>query len=259
MTKPRRLTALLPFVALPLVAAEGDCNFLQAKLDSPVQAVTTILQHEDGSVEADVAIVSTEGGDAHFVTKATKVELRIPGGDVVELTKAEPGHWRLRSADDDRLKYVAGETYRTSFELDDEHDAGDAAGEDFLAVVDAPKDEITVDFEPPEFAGDTSRVTWSPSSLAALVTVRNEAGEITFTTFDWSYPEFDGGKWGSLIWGGDHQLRVDVFADPGKYTVSVCAVASQEGLDEELSAGLGIASGFMVGSCAADISIDVPE
>jgi hypothetical protein len=252
----RNLVVAVPALAF-LTAAEGDCTLLQLKGESPIQTVTTILEYPDGHVEADVAIVTVEDGDARFVESARNVELRIPGGELVTLEMAEPGHYRLSSQDDPRLVYAPGETYRVSFEIDDEADAGKAAGGDFLAVVDAPADEVTAEFTPPEFAGDTSEIHWEPGSLAGLLEVRDATGEIVFTTFDWSHPEFDGSKWASLIWGGDHELRVDVFADPGTYTLSFCAVESQEGLDEELSAGMGIASGFMIGRCIDDVVVEV--
>jgi hypothetical protein len=243
------------------MGARGGCNLLQETLKSPVQAVTTILERADGTVEVDLTIVSTEGPTDQFVTSAYDAELRVPGGAIIPLKMDEPGHYRASSDDYSDLEYVGDSgNYRVTFELDDRDVAGDAAGDNFSAVVEAPSDEITFEFgKLPEFAGDTSSIDWTPRDLEGLLEVRDENGELIFTTFDWSKPEFDGSKWASLIHNGHEALPVDVFADPGSYTVSFCAVQSQEGLDEELSSGLGILSGFLAGRCVEDVIVDVPE
>lgn len=51
----------------------------------------------------------------------------------------------------------------------------------------------------------------------------------------------------------------DGFADPGCYTISLCTVQSQEGLDEAPSSGPGVLSGFLAGRCVDDVVIYVPE
>jgi hypothetical protein len=259
---PRSLIASTLLATLPiLMGAEGGCNLLQETLKSPVQAVTTILERADGTVEVDLTIVSTEGKGSQFVTSAHDAELRVPGGATVPLEMEEPGHYRASSDDYPELEYLgdAG-NYRVTFELDDRAVAGDAAGDDFIAVVEAPSDEVTFEFSKlPEFAGDTAAIDWTPRDLEGLLEVRDENGELLYTTFDWSKPEFDGSKWASLIHNGHENLPVDVFANPGSYTVSFCAVQSQEGLDEELSSGLGILSGFLAGRCVEDVIVDVPE
>lgn len=249
-------------IALPMMmGAEGGCPLILDTLESPVQAITVLREHADGSVDVDLMIVSLENGDDRWITTAKNAELRTPEGELIPLEMEEDGHYRAHSDDHDKLVYEGGGTnYRITFELDDEDVAGGAAGDDFIAVVSAP--EADVDFEltkAPEFAGDTAEIEWTPGNLAGLLQITDSDGELIFDTFNLATPEFDGSKWASLIHGGREQLRVDVFADPGRYTISFCAVESQEGLDEELSGGLGILSGFLAGKCVEDITIDVPE
>ena len=109
------------------------------------------------------------------------------------------------------------------------------------------------------FAGDTSEITWKPSNRYAMIRVVDESGEVAYENFNFEKAQFDGSKWARLKKGGSHELGVDVFGDPGKYTVSVCAVDKVSDFDKELSAELGALSGFLIGRCAPDISVDVPE
>lgn len=265
MFRRARGAAGLSFFALPMLMgadqADSGCGFIQSTADSPVHAVATIVEHDDGTVEVDLAITSTEQASSQFVTTATNAELRIPDGAVVPLTMAEPGHYRASSVDHPGLVYDAGGTnYRVTFELDDAEVAADHAGEDFIAVVAAPDVDVTFEVtKEPDFAGDTTEIQWSPRSLTGLLQVRDATGAVVYSTFDWAHPEFDGSKWGSLIRGGTETLAVDVFSEPGEYTLSFCAVDSQEGFDEELSGHLGWLSGFMAGKCVQDIVLDVPR
>lgn len=246
--------------AMPaLMGAEGGCPLLLETLQSPVQAITVIRELPDGSAEVDLMIVNVDGSDERWVTTATNVELRVPTGDFVSLEQAEDGHYRANSADHPELVYDAsGTNYKVTFELP-EKDAGDAADNEFIAVVQAPPaDDLSFEVtKAPDFAGDTAVVEWTPKHLSGLMQIRDDKGEIIYDTFNMATPDFDGGKWASMIHNGREQLRVDVFADPGRYTISFCAVQSQEGLDEELSAGLGILSGFLAGRCVEDIVLDV--
>jgi hypothetical protein len=243
------------------MGSDGGCGFAQETLDSPVQAVTVLVERADGTVDADLVIISTEGAGSHFVETAEDAELRVPGGALVALELDEPGHYRSSSDVDPALVYAGGtENYRVTFDLDDPADAGEAAGDDFVAVVQAPGDDVTLEFSKlPEFAGDTATVQWSPAGLDGLLEIRDPHGELVYTSFDLSTPDFDGSKWMSLLHGGIEDLSVSVFADPGTYTVSFCGVASQEGFDEELSAALGVLSGFLAGRCIEDVTLDVAE
>ena len=51
---------------------------------------------------------------------------------------------------------------------------------------------------------------------------------------------------------------MDAFPDSGSYTVSVCLVDKTSDFDKNLSAELGMLSGFLIGRCAQDITVDVP-
>lgn len=262
-----RSSALVATVAaLPVLMAmqedpDGGCALALDTLESEVQAVTTITESPNGVVEVDLAVVNTDDwDDPRFVSGVRNAQIRVPGGALVELRPAEKGHYRASSNDDAALAYIGGETYRITFELDDPKDAGDNAGADFIAVVEAPDDEVSFELvEPPDFVGDTAEIAWHPTYREALLTIQGPSSDVVFSTFDWSDPKFDGGKWGSLIRGGDYTLPVDTFDDPGEYIMHLCAVDSREGFDEEVSGTLGIASGFLAGRCAESITIDVPE
>lgn len=261
--RTRQLVGTGLIAALPaLMGAEGGCTLLQGTLESPVQAITILREHPDGAVDVDLVVISLEKrANAQWIDTVHNAELRTPEGELVSLTQEEDGHYRAHSDDDARLVYAPGDVnYRVTFELDDEELAGDAAGEDFIAVVQAPEAEVEFEFtKTPDFAGDTSSIEWSPGNLAGLLEVRDAEGELVFSTFNLRTPEFDGTKWASLIHGGRKDLPVDVFADAGTYTVSFCAVQSQEGFDEELSSGLGALSGFLAGRCVEDVKLEVPE
>ena len=258
----RPLLGLGLVASLPaLMGAEGGCTLLQGTLESPVQAITVLREHADGSVDVDLVVISTADDEQRYVTTMENAELRTPQGDLIALTQDEDGHYRASSHDQDELVYEPGGTnYRVTFDLDDEQMAGEDAGGDFIAVVQAPDAEPSFELsKAPDFAGDTSSIRWAPAELEGLLEIRDASGEIVFSTFDLATPNFDGGKWGSLIHRGHADLPVDVFAEPGRYTLSFCAVQSQEGLDEELSAGLGVLSGFLAGRCVDDLVIDVAQ
>ena len=250
----------MPALAL-LIAADGDCALNWLTAQSPVQAVASVMQQPDGEVVAEVIVVSTTDWREHrWVDGATHVELRVPNGTLVELQPVGDGRYRASSSEAPELLWMAGERYRISFELDDPELAGDFAGEQFIAVVDAPVDAISFNLErAPAFVGDTAELRWSPSSLDAMIEVYGPEGELIFTTFDTSEPSFDGSKWGSLARYGQHTLPVDVFDVAGSYTISACVVASQEGFDAELSAALGVGSGFLAGECFEPIELEVAE
>lgn len=253
-------------IAVPTLMAmeedpDGGCALALDKLESDVQAVTTVTEGVDGTVNVDLAVVNTEDWESpYFIDSVKNAQVRVPGGALVDLMPAEKGHYRASSQDSPDLEYVGGETYRITFEINKTADAGDNAGAEFIAVVDAPDDEVTFELvEPPEFVGDTAEIEWHPTYREAVLQINGPSGDVVFSTFDWSDPKFDGGKWGSLIRGGDYTLPVDTFDDPGEYILNLCAVDSREGFDEEVSGTLGIASGFLAGRCAEAIVIDVPE
>ena len=256
---PVVLLATLALLGLP--GAKSGCGTKEANetLSSPVQAVTTLLERPDGTVDAELVLISTTTQPHAFVSSAKNAHIRMAGGDEIPLRLAEPGHYRASSTQTPALTYVPGATYQFRFELDDEAAAKNVAGGSFVAVVDAPDDDVTFQFsELPTMAGDTSTVRWTPTSRHALVDVRNDAtNERTYSTFDFEAPHFDGSKWARLPRGGTLELSVDTFPTVGTYTVSFCAVDHVAGFDTSLSAELGPLSGFLIGRCAEEISIDV--
>lgn len=242
-----------------LPGARSGCGSKEANetLKSPVQAVTTVLERADGTIDAELVLITTARSPNSFVSTAEEVRLRVPGGAEVALTAAEAGHYRASSGDDTALDYVPGETYRISFELNDEDAAKDVAGGDFVAVADAPDDDVSFTLaEPPEFAGDKAKIEWAPASRYAIVTIRHENGT-TWRNFDFREPEFDGSKWARLTRGGSLELGVDVFSETGTYTLEVCAVSKVSDFDTSLSTDLGALSGFLLGRCAQPQSITV--
>jgi hypothetical protein len=255
----RNLAVGVPALAM-LMAADGDCAFDWLTAQSPVQAVASVMIQPDGEVVAELTLVSTEDWDSRWADGATHVELRVPDGTIIELEPIGEGRYRADSGEHPELLWMPGERYRVTFELDDEELAGKMAGEDFIAVVDAPAEDVEFTLErAPAFVGDTADLRWTPSSLDALIEVYDPDGTLIFTTFNMAHPEFDGSKWGSLAHNGRHTLPVDVFDVAGSYTISACVVASQEGFDAELSAALGLASGFLAGECFEPIEFEVVE
>lgn len=267
MSEQRR-TPVLATLALGVIAfvfcpgAKNGCGSKEANetLTSPVQAVTTLLERDDGTVEAELVLISTAVSPHEFVDSARDVEVRVPSGSFVPLVASSSGHYTATSKSDPSLSYVAGETYQFRFELDDEAMAKQVSGGSFMAVMDAPGDEVSSSLDtPPEFAGDTAKISWSPSSRYALITITHEdSGEVTYSTFEFTEPEFDGSKWARLKKGGSMDLAVDTFPDSGTYRIELCAVSKTSDFDKNLSAELGMLSGFLIGRCAPDIVIDVP-
>ncbi|MFO7563721.1 MAG: hypothetical protein R6X02_13840 [Enhygromyxa sp.] len=259
-TTLRNLSLGIPALAM-LMAADGDCALAWRTAQSPVQAVASVMLQPDGEVVAELTLISTDNWREHrWADGATKVQIRVPDGSLVELEPLGEGRYRSSSSERPELAWLPGERYRVSFELDDAELAGDYAGEDFIAVVDAPAEPISFELErAPAFVGDTAELRWSPSKLDAMIEVHDPEGELIFTTFNLSTPDLDGSKWGSLAQHGQHTLPVDVFKSSGSYTITACVVASQEGFDAELSAALGAASGFLAGECFEPIEIEVAE
>ncbi len=262
-TTPKPFTAIaaLTGLVLSLPAAKNGCASLESNETflSPVQAVTTVLEHADGTVSAELVLISTSVNPHEFVDSAYDVVLRIPGGEEIELSLGESGHYGTTSEADSSLVYTPNETYQFSFDLDDEAAASQVTGGNFTGVVDAPDDTVTFTLaEPPEFAGDVSRLEWSPSSRYGLIRVYHlDLEEVTYSNFDFDESQFDGSKWARLSKGGEKELGVDTFAEPGNYQVSFCAVDAVRDFDTSLSAELGALSGFLIGRCAEDQFITV--
>jgi hypothetical protein len=249
-------------LALPLLGgAKGGCGSKENndKLESPVQAVASLLERADGTVEAQVYLISTAKNPSVFVETARNVRVRVPPtGIEVPLAMTAPGLYSASSKSAPDLKYVAKQDYRFRFDLDDAELAKDNAGGDFTAVITTPDDTVTASMaKPPAFAGGTSQVAWTPATRQGVVVITDAAGAITYSTFDFTQPVFDGSKWARLKAGGKLELSVDVFPRAGSYTVSVCAVTKVSDFDKSLSVDLGVASGVLAGRCAADIPLTV--
>ncbi len=252
--------ALLALLFLP--AAKNGCGSKEANTTfaSPVQAVTTLLAHDDGSVEAEVVLISTITSQHKFIDDATNVQLRVPDGTLVPLSLSSPGHYTADSSGNAALVYTPGSTYQFKFNLDNDAEAKKAAGGNFSAVTDAPDDQVSFSFtKKPAFAGDTSTVTWAPAQRYALITVTDSTGNVVYQNFDFKEPHFDGSKWARLKKGGSMDLGVDVFANAGTYNVRLCAVDKVSDFDKSLSADLGALSGFLIGRCAPRQTLDVTQ
>jgi hypothetical protein len=219
-------------------------------LKSPVQAVTTIFEMEDGTVVADLYLISTTNDEHVFVNEATNVEIRVPGGSFVILGSKGKGRYSNDSKTDPNLEYIPGETYQFKFELAGDA-AGDVSGGDFIAVVDAPADvDVVFTYDDlPGFAGDDSGFTWTPGSLRGILTVKDSDGNTVYQNFDFSNPTFSGDKWATLFNNGNGTLSVDAYKEAGTYNLEFCAVSSAQGFSDSLSAELGALSGFLVGEC----------
>lgn len=261
-TSKATLAAALVGVMFTLPAAKSGCGSKEGveTLTSPVQAVTTLLEHADGTVEAELVLISTTGSPHVFVDTANDVTVRVPGGGLVPLELGSAGHYVASSSDDSTLSYQPGETYQFSFELDDDAAADKVSGGNFVAVMDAPDDEVSFTLsQPPEFAGDIATIEWAPTGRYGLIRVWHEDSDtLTYSSFDFEEPTFDGSKWARLPRGGTEDLSVDTFPEEGTYTISFCAVDLVRDFDTALSAELGALSGFLIGRCAEDQQIVLP-
>lgn len=250
--------AAISFALFP--GAKNGCGSKEANetLLSPVQAVTTLLERSDGTVDAELVLISTASNPHEFVETAQNAQMRLPGGATVPLLSSSPGHYAASSSST-ALAYIPGGTYQFRFELDDAAAAKNVAGGSFVAVMDAPDDQVSSSLDSaPEFVGDISTISWAPTSRYAIIQVRNkQTSALTYSTFDFTEPQFDGSKWARLPKGGTKELSVDTFPEEGTYTISLCAVAKVSDFDTSLSAELGALSGFLIGRCAPDIEVTV--
>ncbi len=228
-------------------------------LNSPVQAVTTLVQEHDGRVEAELVLISTSVDPHEFVDTADNVNVRVPGGVLVGLMRSSPGHYTMDSTMNAELTYQENETYQFRFDLEDET-AQQVSGGNFVAVMTVPAGDVTFSIaDAPQFAGDTATITWTPITRYALIRVTDADDVIVYENFDFNQPQFNGSKWARLKAGGTDVLGVDVFDVAGDYTIRVCGVDKTSGFDPSLSAELGVLSGFLIGKCAEPQTITVPN
>jgi hypothetical protein len=250
------LAVLLPF----LVGSKGGCGSKEnnEKLASPVQAVATLLEGADKAVTVELVLISTAVTPSQFITTATNVRLRVPSGVEVPLAQSSPGHYTASRLTTPDLVYVGGQTYRFNFDLVDEVLAKQVSGGSFVAVLTVPDDQVSASVsKAPVFAGDIATLAWTPAARSGIINVTNAAGQTTYSTFDFSTPDFDGSKWARLKTGGSFDLSVDVFPVAGTYTARVCVVSKVSDFDKSLSVDLGVLSGFLAGRCPPMLSITV--
>ncbi len=245
-------------LGLMLAASLAGCGSEenQTTLYSPVQAVTTLLEKADGTVDAELVLISTSVRPNVFIDSATNARVRVPTGESVSLDLTSSGHYTASSEEDENLIYQAGSTYQFSFDLEDEL-ASQVSGGNFVAVMTAPDYEPTFEFSDlVEFAGDSSEISWTPSDAYGLIKIYDADENLVYANFDFSDPSFNGSKWARLT-KGSKSLGVDVFADPGTYTIEFCAVDKVSDFSQDLSAELGALSGFLIGRCAEPQTLDV--
>lgn len=265
-------SVVLSVCLLSSVCLLASCNRERMRtLASPVQAVATLLEMDDGAVEAELVLISTAKPKHEFVTDAQDVRLRIPGGEMVTLEQAEPGHYKANSKQNPALVYKANERYQFRFDLPNpvpqqrrrarqQTEAPSSEPKTYVAVTETPTRQAEFSWEKkPEFAGDTAKLTWKPRTFLAIIVVRDPDGEVCYSTFDFTDPQFGGDKWGRLGANGSLKLGVDVFSKPGTYQIFKCGVTKNAGFDPEMSADLGILSGFLAGACEEIETLDVPE
>ncbi|MDH3715120.1 MAG: hypothetical protein OET44_14900 [Gammaproteobacteria bacterium] len=254
----RRHGALL--LALMLTVGLSGCEEQQnTTLLSPVQAVTTLVEKNDGSVEAELVLISTSVTPHEFVDTADNVQVRVPGGVFVGLMHTGNGHYVMDSATNAELTYQQNQTYQFRFDLDDET-AQQVSGGNFVAVMTALSGDVNFTIvTAPQFAGDTATITWTPVTRFGLLRVTDANDVTVYQNFDFAHPEFNGSKWARLKTGGTDVLGVDVFSVAGDYTIHFCGVDKTSGFEPSLSAELGLLSGFLIGRCAAPQTITVPN
>jgi hypothetical protein len=251
---------LLAALPLLLMGSKGGCGSKEnnEKLASPVQAVATLLERADKTVTVDLVLISTAAVPNQFITTATNARLRVPSAVEVPLVQTSPGHYTASSLTNTALVYTGGQTYQFKFDLVDEVLAKQVSGGYFVAVLTAPDDQVTASLtKAPAFAGDTAVLAWTPAARSGIINVSNASGQTTYSTFDFSTPDFDGAKWARLGAGGSFDLSVDVFPVAGTYTARVCVVTKVSDFDKSLSVDLGVLSGFLAGRCPPDLSITV--
>ena len=266
MSTPR-IHPYLQLIAIPLAlaafpGAKNGCGSEEANktLASPVQAVTTILERDDGTVDAELVLISTAVSPHAFVETAKQPQVRVPSGKVVALKSSSPGHYTASSGSSPGLVYSAGERYQFRFELDDEAAAKQVAGGSFVASATAPDPSVTFEVsDPPDFVDDNAEIHYAPDDLYALLTVRRPDGSLAYANFDFAEPRFEGDKWANLDRGGKARIPAGVLDVAGTYTLSLCAVSKVSDFDDDLSEELGVLSGFLIGRCAADQELEVIE
>ena len=240
---------------------------------SPAHALALVLE-TDGTIEAELVLITTSTPQPVHIAGASTVSVTDPAGTNVTLAGDDFAY----AADDAALlHYQAAAPFTFRFSIDASTAVSHHVYEGSFELVlhggaDAP--EAWLDGEPGD--GDEVVVEWQPSGMHAVIDVRNDAGEVTAGTLDWSEPAIDSRIWRSLPFGGRHTLAASAFPASGAYTVRVCCVelmrrigsdgrnaAPQHLSDADgMSADLGWLSGGLAGRCAVlavdVLAVDVP-
>ena len=101
------------------------------------------------------------------------------------------------------------------------------------------------------FEGQGFDYTFTPATGYAIISISDSNGLLVYRNFDFTSPEFNGSKWARLKRGGTDNVSAGVLNTAGDYTVEVCVVNKVSDFDPNLSADLGVLSGFLIGRCAA--------
>lgn len=243
---------LLFFVYLFTVGKKSGCSKEETEtLLSPVQAIATIVQHEDQSVDVDLTLISTAVNPPVFVETAKEVRLRVINeqtGDTksIQLRQDAAGHYTASSANNPDLYFEYGVLYSFDFELDDDETATRVSGGTFIAQVNAPDNGVTLSVtKAPAATETTAEIKIEQSYGKGILRIVDEPGRETYSNWNMDTPAFDGSKWNSLIQGSKHTIPAVAFPDSGKYTIYFAACNFVQGFDPELSSELGVLSGFL--------------
>ena len=100
---PKLLAAALALAFFP--GAKSGCGSEESRetLESPVQAVATVLENSDGTVDAELVLINTATSPHQFVSTAENVEFRMPDATIVPLPLESSGHYATDSTTDSRF------------------------------------------------------------------------------------------------------------------------------------------------------------
>lgn len=257
-----RLAAIA--LALTILPGHGCLEEDEPYLPTPVTALGAVLELEDGSVRAELAVFSTALLPHAPIEQAEPVSVTGPWGTAS--LALDPARGLYTVTDNDALRYAPGESYR--FELTIEEPVALAmhvySGR-FHAAGHGPLERTRAWAATASVKCDEHlRVDWSPSALPAIVELVDPSGRIE--QIHTPAVGEQGDPWRRLATGGFVEL--DGFEAPGRYMVRVCAVdvARRDGLPsagpqhlgspDSLATGLGSGSGVAVGRCDA-VAVDV--
>jgi len=224
----------------------GHCGGESGKtLPSPVNAIGIVLEHEDGTIEARLAVRS-DTVEAATPVAASDVELAV--GSQRYPLEGEPGHYRTELTD---VGYDPEVPFTLGFSIDSEtaSERGVYDGR-FTMSSHGPWDR-------PEAWLEGDQLLWSPGGLPVYVEVRGEDGGTIWRNFEpfAETPDYQAMAPGGLV------LPAEAFSGLDEHEALVCAVeamgrdelsASPQHVTKDVGAEgeLGWLSGMVVGRCA---------